>query len=119
MGKIEEVKHEKMIGVCCYHSLIPTPLSVWRTDLIDSGDALYQFANSSTNLVLSATPSISFNVKIEDSVFCNGGNLEGTHFNPAIMEVTVHRDGLIQFTEHDLKLKESNITGIFKTSIPI
>ena len=52
--KVLSLSHQKIFGVCCHHSLIPTPLSVWRTELIDSGDVLSQFAVEHRAFPLSA-----------------------------------------------------------------
>ena len=54
--KVLNLSHQKIFGVCCFHSLIPTPLSVWRTELTDSGDVLSQFARSQIDLCLNSTP---------------------------------------------------------------
>ena len=114
--KILYLNHEKIIGVCCFHNLIPTPLSVWKTELIDAGDALSQFARSHVNLVLNSTPSISFNVKIENTLFSNGGNLEGTHFDGNFVEIDIYKDGLTILKEHNLKKNQEKIIGKYNTS---
>jgi 3',5'-cyclic AMP phosphodiesterase CpdA len=111
--KVLSLSHQKIFGVCCFHNLIPTPLSVWRTELIDSGDVLSQFARSQIDLVLNSSPSISFNVKIENTVFSNGGNLEGLRFNPVIGEIEIYKKGLVVLNEHDLKTGKKRIIGNF------
>ncbi|MFW9987754.1 MAG: metallophosphoesterase family protein, partial [Candidatus Odinarchaeota archaeon] len=85
--KVLSLSHQKIFGVCCFHSLIPTPLSVWRTELNDSGDVLSQFARSQIDLCLNSSPSISFNVKIDHTVFSNGGNLNPKRFDETFIEI--------------------------------
>ncbi len=115
--KVLSLSHQKIFGVCCFHNLIPTPLSVWRTELIDSGDVLSQFARSQIGIVLNHSPSISFNVKIENSVFSNGGNLQGNYFNENLIEIDIYKDGLINLTEHDLKTGKKRIIGKYNIII--
>ncbi|MFX0047445.1 MAG: metallophosphoesterase family protein, partial [Candidatus Hermodarchaeota archaeon] len=100
--KVLSLSHQKLFGVGFFHNLIPTPLSVWRTELIDSGDVLSQFANSQIDLVLNSSPSISFNVKIENTVFSNGGNLVGEYFDEVFIEIEIYKKGLVVLKEHDL-----------------
>ena len=107
--KVLSLSHQKIFGVCCFHSLIPTPLSVWRTELIDSGDVLSQFARSQIDLCLNSSPSISFNVKIDHTIFSNGGNLNLKRFNETFIEVDIYKKGNVVLKEHDLK------TGLVKT----
>ena len=117
IDKVLNLSHQKIFGVSCFHNLIPTPFSVWRTELIDSGDALSQFARSQVDLVLNSTPSISFNVKIENTIFSNGGNLEGTHFDEALVEINIYENGLVILIEHDLKTGEKKVIGNYYTTI--
>lgn len=117
IDKVLSLSHRKIFGVCCFHNLIPTPLSVWRTELIDSGDVLSQFARSQVDLVLNSTPSISFNVKIENTVFSNGGNLEGTHFDETFVEIDIYKKGIIIFYEHNLKTGEKKMIGNYNITI--
>ncbi|MFX1357393.1 MAG: metallophosphoesterase family protein [Promethearchaeota archaeon] len=111
IDKVLSLSHQKIFGVSCFHSLIPTPLSVWRTELIDSGDVLSQFARSQIDLVLNSSPSISFNVKIENTIFSNGGNLGSKHFNPVMTEVEIYKKGLVIIKEHNLVTGEVKIIG--------
>ncbi len=115
--KVLSLSHQKIVGVCCFHNLIPTPLSVWRTELIDSGDVLSQFARSQIDLVLNSTPSISFNIKIENTTFSNGGNLEGTHFDEAFVEIDIYKNGVMILFEHNLKTREKKIIGSYYSTI--
>jgi len=117
MEKVLNLSHEKIFGIGCFHNFIPTPLSVWRTELIDSGDVLSQVSRSRIGLVLNSTPSISFNVKIENSIFSNGGNLKGDHFDPVFLEIDIYRDGLVILTEHNLKNGEQKIIGKYNITI--
>ena len=115
--KVLSLSHVKIFGVCCFHSLIPTPLSVWRTELIDSGDVLSQFARSQIDLVINSSPSISFNVKIENTVFSNGGNLEGRYFDPVLVEIEIYEKGLVILKEHNLKTGKAKVIGNYRTTI--
>ena len=115
--KVLNLSHQKIFGVCCFHSLIPTPLSVWKTELIDSGDVLSQFARSQIDLVLNSSPSISFNAKIEHTIFSNGGNLQGIHFGENFVEIDIYRDGLTILTEHNLKTGVKNVIGKYHITI--
>ena len=117
MEKVLNLSHEKLFAVGCFHNFIPTPLSVWRTELIDSGDMLSQVSRSRIGLVLTRTPSISFNVKIENSVFSNGGNLRGDHFDPVFVEIDIYKDGLVVLTEHNLKTGIDTIIGKYNITI--
>ncbi|MBD3256687.1 MAG: hypothetical protein GF383_16455 [Candidatus Lokiarchaeota archaeon] len=109
--KVLNIGHQKFIGVCCHHSSIPTPMSVWRTELMDAGDALSQFARSHVNLILNSSPSITFNVKIENSIFSNGGNIMGEHFEKNIVEIDIFERRLIHIKEHNLDTKISKIVS--------
>ncbi len=117
IDKVLSLSHQKIFGVCCYHNLIPTPLSVWRTELIDAGDALSQFALSQIDLVLNSSPSISFNVKIENSIFSNGGNLQGEYFDESFNEIDIYKDGLVVLTEYNLKTMVRRIIGKYNIHI--
>ena len=117
MERVLSLSHEKLFAIGCFHNFIPTPLSVWRTELIDSGDVLSQISRSRIGIVLNNTPSISFNVKIENSIFSNGGNLQGDHFNPTFIEIDIYRDGLVILTEHNLKTGKKKIIGTYNITI--
>jgi 3',5'-cyclic AMP phosphodiesterase CpdA len=117
--KVLSLSHQKIFGVCCFHPLIPAPLSVWRTELIDSGDVLSQFARSQIDLVLNSSPSISFNVKIENTVFSNGGNLEGNYFDEVFSEIEIYRKGLVVLKEHNLRTGEVKVIGNYYLTILI
>ena len=117
--KVLSLSHEKIFGVCCFHTLIPTPLSVWRTELIDSGDVLSQFARSQIDLVLNSSPSISFNVKIENTVFSNGGNLGSKYFDPVFIEIDIYDKGLVVLKEHNLRTGEIKLIGNYHISVII
>ncbi|MFX1312766.1 MAG: metallophosphoesterase family protein, partial [Promethearchaeota archaeon] len=93
--KVLSLSHQKIFGVCCFHSLIPTPLSVWRTELIDSGDVLSQFARSQIKVCLNSSPSISFNVKIDNTVFSNGGNINPERFEEVFIETEIYKKGYL------------------------
>ncbi|MBY8986242.1 MAG: metallophosphoesterase [Candidatus Lokiarchaeota archaeon] len=115
--KVLSLSHQKIFGVSCFHNLIPTPLSVWRTELIDSGDVLSQFARSQIDLVLNSSPSISFNVKIENTIFSNGGNLEGKYFKEVFIEIEIYKKGLVVLKEHNLRTGEVKVIGNYNISI--
>jgi len=117
MEKVLSFSHQKIFGVCSFHNLIPTPLSVWKTELIDSGDVLSQFARSQIDLVLNSSPSVSFNAKIEHSIFSNGGNLQGIHFDQNFVEIDIFKDGLTILTENNLKTGEKKVIGNYQTTI--
>jgi len=117
--KVLSLSHQKIFGVCCFHNLIPTPLSVWRTELIDSGDVLSQFARSQIDLVLNSSPSISFNLKIDNTIFSNGGNLVGKYFDDVFIEIEIYKKGLVVLTEHNLKTNKKKIIGNYYITILI
>ena len=117
--KVLSLSHQKLFGVCFFHNLIPTPLSVWRTELTDSGDVLYQFSNSHIDLVLNSSPSISFNVKIENTIFSNGGNLESMYFDEVFIEIEIYKKGLVVVKEHNLKTGKVKIIGNYYLTILI
>ncbi|MFX1447429.1 MAG: metallophosphoesterase family protein [Promethearchaeota archaeon] len=117
--KVLSLSHQKLFGVGFFHNLIPTPLSVWRTELIDSGDVLSQFANSQIDLVLNSSPSISFNVKIENTVFSNGGNLVGEYFDEVFIEIEIYKKGLVVLKEHDLRTGKIKVIGNYYLTILI
>jgi len=119
IDKVLSLSHQKIFGVCCFHPLIPAPLSVWRTELIDSGDVLSQFARSQIDLVLNSSPSISFNVKIENTVFSNGGNLIGKYFDEVFVEIEIYRKGLVVLKEHNLSTGEAKVIGNYYLTILI
>jgi 3',5'-cyclic AMP phosphodiesterase CpdA len=115
--KVLSLSHQKIFGVCCFHSLIPTPLSVWRTELIDSGDVLSQFARSQIDLCLNSSPSISFNVKIDHTIFSNGGNLNLKRFDKKFIEVDIYQKGNVVLKEHDLKTGQIKTVGNYNITI--
>ena len=115
--KVLNLSHQKIFGVCCFHSLIPTPLSVWRTELTDSGDVLSQFARSQIDLCLNSTPSIAFNVKIDSTVFSNGGNLFTERFDNAFIEVEIYKEGYVILKEHNLKTGQIKTVGTYNIDI--
>jgi predicted phosphodiesterase len=112
--KILERHHEKIIGITFFHPCIPTPLSVWRTDLSDSGDVLSQFASSKVDLILNNSPSINFNVKVENSVFSNGGSLKVNHFDISFIEINFYERGLLILKEHNLSKGLTRLIGKYK-----
>lgn len=115
--KVLSLSHQKIFGVCCFHRLIPTPLSVWRTELIDSGDILSQFARSQIDLCLNSSPSISFNVKIDHTVFSNGGNLNPERFDEVFIEIDIYKKGNVVLKEHNLKTGQIKIVGNYNITI--
>ncbi|MFX1325563.1 MAG: metallophosphoesterase family protein, partial [Promethearchaeota archaeon] len=117
INRVLSYSHEKVFGVCCFHSLIPTPLSVWRTELIDSGDLLSQFARSQIDLCLNSSPSISFNVKIDYTIFSNGGNLNPERFDEVIIEIEIYKEGHIILKEHNLKTGHVRTIGTYNITI--
>jgi hypothetical protein len=92
---------------------------VWRTELIDSGDVLSQFARSQIDLVLNSSPSINFNVKIENTVFSNGGTLESKYFDEVFIEIEIYQKGLVVLKEHNLKTKKTRTIGNYFLTILI
>jgi 3',5'-cyclic AMP phosphodiesterase CpdA len=119
IDKVLSLSHQKLFGVCFFHNLIPTPLSVWRTELIDSGDVLSQFAHSDIDLVLNSSPSISFNVKIENTIFSNGGNLKSKYFDEVFNEIEIYKKGLVVVKEHNLKSGKVKVIGNYYLTILI
>ncbi len=115
--KVLSLSHQKIFGVCCFHSLIPTPLSVWRTELNDSGDVLSQFAHSQIDLCLNSSPSIAFNVKIDHTVFSNGGNLNPERFEEAFVETEIYKKGFVILKEHNLKTGHIKKVGNYNITI--
>ncbi|MFX1412127.1 MAG: hypothetical protein ACFFA6_17435, partial [Promethearchaeota archaeon] len=115
--KVLSLSHQKIFGVCCFHSLIPTPLSVWRTELIDSGDILSQFAHSQIDLCLNSSPSIAFNVKIDNTVFSNGGNLNPERFEEAFIELEIYKKGYLLLKEHNFKTNKIKKVGNYNITI--
>ncbi len=99
---IQERNDKQVIGVAFFHPCLPTPVSVWRTELSDSGDVLSQFASSKADLILNSSPSINFNIKIGNSVFSNGGNLERNRFDQSFLEIDLYEKGLIIIREHNI-----------------
>jgi 3',5'-cyclic AMP phosphodiesterase CpdA len=115
--KVLSLSHQKIFGVSCFHTLIPTPLSVWRTELMDSGDVLSQFARSQISLIANSTPSISFNVKIDNSIFSNAGSLDGRHFDAAFMEIDIYKDGLVTLAENNLRTGKKRVINKYHIEI--
>ena len=115
--KVLSLSHQKIFGVSCFHTLIPTPLSVWRTELMDSGDVLSQFARSQISLIVNSTPSISFNLKIDNSIFSNAGNVDGSHFDAVFVEIDIYKDGLVVLTENNLKTGKKRVINKYHIEI--
>ncbi|MFW9828306.1 MAG: metallophosphoesterase family protein [Candidatus Thorarchaeota archaeon] len=111
------LSHQKIFGVCCFHSLIPTPLSVWRTELIDSGDVLSQFAHSQIDICLNSSPSISFNIKVDNTIFSNGGNLNPDRFDETFIEIDIYKKGTVVLKEHNLKTGHIKQVGNYNITI--
>ncbi|MHA2280909.1 MAG: metallophosphoesterase family protein [Promethearchaeota archaeon] len=117
IGKVLKLNHRKILGVCCFHSLIPTPLSIWRTELMDSGDVLSRLTRARIDLCLNSSPSIAFNVKIDNTVFTNGGNLNTERFEDAFIEIEIYEKGSVILKEHNLKTGQTNIVGTYTITI--
>ncbi|MFX1395537.1 MAG: metallophosphoesterase family protein [Promethearchaeota archaeon] len=117
LDHVLNLSHQKIFGATCFHNLIPTPMSVWRTELMDSGEALSQFSRSQISLVLNSTPSVSFNVKIENTIFSNGGSLDGSRFDPSLLEIDIYNDGLVVLSEIALHSRKKQT--IWKYNIEI
>lgn len=117
--KVLRLSKKLICGFACFHSLTPTPLSVWRTELSDSGDVLSQLALSQIDLILNSTPSIPFNLKVENSLISNGGNLRKNHFDQELILIDIYQDGLTKIYEVKLKLKgqHSNLIGMYHINI--
>ena len=115
--KVLRTSHNRICGFACFHSLIPTPLSVWRTELTDAGDVLSQLANSQIDLILNSTPSISFNLKVENSLVSNGGSLQKNHFDKSFIEIDIYKDGFTTIMENKLINKEKNLIGKYNINI--
>ncbi|UCD01385.1 MAG: metallophosphoesterase [Promethearchaeota archaeon] len=115
--KVLSLSHQKIFGVCCFHSLIPTPLSVWRTELIDSGDILSQFSRSQIDLCLNSSPSIAFNLKIDYTVFSNGGNLNPKRFDESFIEINIYKKGNVVLKEHNLRTGQIKVVGNYNITI--
>jgi hypothetical protein len=117
IDKVLSLSHQKIFGVCCFHSLIPTPLSVWRTELIDSGDILSQFAHSQIDLCLNSSPGISFNIKVDHTIFSNGGNINSERFDNNFMEIDIYKKGKVVLKEHNLRTGKINQVGNYNITI--
>ncbi|MBD3197157.1 MAG: hypothetical protein GF317_19030 [Candidatus Lokiarchaeota archaeon] len=115
--KVLRFSNKKICGFACFHSLIPTPLSIWRTELTDSGDVLSQLALSQIDLILNSTPSIAFNLKIENSLISNGGNLKKNHFDEELIEINIYQDGLIKVYETKLRNEKKVLIGTYHVNI--
>jgi 3',5'-cyclic AMP phosphodiesterase CpdA len=115
--KVLSLSHQKILGVSCFHSLIPTPLSVWRTELIDSGDVLSQFARSQIDLCLNSSPSITFNVKIDNTIFTSGGTLNSERFDDAFIEIEIYKKGSVILKQHNLKTGQIKKVGTYNITI--
>jgi 3',5'-cyclic AMP phosphodiesterase CpdA len=115
--KVLRFSREKVCGFACFHSLIPTPLSVWRTELSDSGDVLSQLALSQIDVILNSTPSVPFNLKVENSLISNGGNLRKNRFDEEYIEINIYKDGLIKIYENKLRKKERSLIGSYTVNI--
>jgi hypothetical protein len=68
---------------------------------------------------LNSSPSISFNVKIDDTVFSNGGNLEGKYFDEVFVEIEIYKKGLVVLKEHNLRTGEVKVIGNYYLTILI
>ncbi len=115
--KVLRFSREKVCGFACFHSLIPTPLSIWRTELSDSGDVLSQLALSQIDIILNSTPSVPFNLKVENSLISNGGNLRTKRFDEELIEIIIYKDGLINIYENKLREKERILIGSYHVNI--
>ena len=115
--KVLSLSHRKILGVCFFHSLIPTPLSIWRTELVDSGDVLAQFARSQIDLCLNSSPSIAFNVKIDHTLFSNGGNLNLKRFDETFIEIEIYKEGYVVLKEHNLATGQIKTVGTYNITI--
>jgi hypothetical protein len=69
--------------------------------------------------VLNSSPSISFNIKIENTVFSNGGNLKSKYFDEVFIEIEIYRKGLVVVKEHNLKTGKEKVIGNYYLSILI
>ncbi|MHA1986045.1 MAG: metallophosphoesterase family protein [Promethearchaeota archaeon] len=117
IDKVLSLSHQKILGVFCFHGLIPTPLSIWRTELIDSGDVLSQFARSQIDLCLNSSPSIAFNVKIDNTIFSNGGNLNPERFEDTFIEIEIYKKGFVTLKQHNLKTGQIKTVGTYTITI--
>jgi predicted phosphodiesterase len=115
--KVLRVSQKKVCGFACFHSLIPTPLSIWRTELTDAGDVLSQLALSQIDLILNSTPSVSFNLKVENSLISNGGNLQKNHFDETFIEIDIYEDGLVELIENNLRTQNRTLLGKYSINI--
>jgi 3',5'-cyclic AMP phosphodiesterase CpdA len=115
--KVLRLSKKKICGFACFHSLIPAPLSIWRTELSDSGDVLSQLALSQIDVILNSTPSIPFNLKVENSLISNGGNLRRNYFDEELIEIIIYKDGLIKIFEHKLMENAINLIGTYHVNI--
>lgn len=115
--KVLRFSQEKVCGFACFHSLIPTPLSIWRTELTDAGDVLSQLALSQIDLILNSTPSVSFNLKVENSLISNGGNLQKNHFDETFIEIDIYEDGLVNLIENNLRRQDKTLLGTYSINI--
>lgn len=115
--KVLRFSQEKVCGFACFHSLVPTPLSIWRTELTDAGDVLSQLALSQIDLILNSTPSVSFNLKVENSLISNGGNLQKNHFDETFIEIDIYEDGLVELFENNLRKQDRKLLGTYSINI--
>lgn len=106
---------EKVICVLCHHEIIPTPMSVWKTELVDAGDVLSRFSLSQIALILTSSSGLSLNTKIDNSIFSSVSSLKKDYFNEVFVEIDLYRDGLVELYENDLT--ENKITNIGRYSI--
>jgi hypothetical protein len=71
------------------------------------------------DIVLNNTPSISFNAKIENTIFSNGGNLEVERFDNSFIEIDVYKKGFVTLKEYNLKTGKVKVIGNFYITILI
>jgi len=108
---------EKIICVLCHHEIIPTPSSVWTTELVDAGDVLSRFALSQINLVLTSSSGISYNTKIDNSIFSSVASLKKDHFGEVFVEIHLYKDGLVEFYEQNLTENKISVIGKYNMKL--
>ncbi len=108
---------KKVICVLCHHEIIPTPMSVWSTELIDAGDVLSRFALSQIDLILTSSSGISYNTKIENSLFSSVASLKRDHFDEIFGEIALYKDGLVELFEHNLTQQTRKDIGKYKINL--
>jgi hypothetical protein len=58
-------------------------------------------------------------VKIENTIFSNGGNLKSKYFDEVFIEIEIYKKGLVVVKEHNLKTGKVKIIGNYNLSILI